>query len=314
MSPRRDLPTIAVSHAVEQGAAALSVAIRSRSPLKVSGLIDGWPAAAWDFAALRATAGDRPVTALLGLPSRGGELPGGQESYERRMTFGEFLDYAVDPGDAAACYLGYARPAELIDDYDTAFDFTSLTGVDPHDTDTRLWIGSAGTCSGLHSDLKDNVFAQITGAKRVFLVPLRETHLVYPYLDNIVNSRVDPEHLDVERFPRFRRARVFSTVVGPGDVLYIPRGWWHYLRSETPSVSINHWFGEPIPARVFLAILARLGPRYLGRTALDAVRYGLLKGTYHKDFFFTPASTGERLYNLIRHGNFSRENDPSAGN
>src|SRR4029077_1058107 len=96
-------------------------------------------------------------------------------------------------------------------------------------------------------------------------VPVWETHLVYPFVDNIVNSRVDPEHLDPERFPRFGSASVLDCVVGPGDVLFIPRGWWHYLRSESPSISINHWFGPQVPAWVFLALLARLGPRHLGR-------------------------------------------------
>ena len=155
-------------------------------------------------------------------------------------------------------------------------------------------------------------FAQIRGRKRVILVPFHQTPLVYPFLDNIVNSQVDPEHLDVRKFPRFLDASVFTCVVEPGDVLYIPRGWWHYLRSESPSISINHWFGPQIPSQEFLALLARLGPRYIGRTVADMVRYSVLGRRYRKDFFFTPPSTGERMFNLIRHGNFSRDNDPAT--
>jgi hypothetical protein len=287
-------------------------AIRARRPIAVHGLIDDWEAARWTFESLRAASGDRTVKALLDLPDRGGVLEGGQDRYEREMRFGAFLDHAESPELERPCYLGYTRPSQLIPGYDRAFDFSRLTVSDAHPTDTRLWIGSAGTCSGLHSDLKDNIFAQIQGRKRVILVPFRQTHLVYPFLDNIVNSMVDPEHLDSERFPRFLRANVYRAVVGPGDLVYIPRGWWHYLRSESPSISINHWFGPQIPAHVFLALLLRLGPRYLGRTVADMVRFSLLRNSYRKDFFFTPPSTGERLFNLIRHGNFSRDNDPAA--
>jgi hypothetical protein len=286
-------------------------AMQARRPVKVTGLTAGWDATRWTFDSLREMAGDRKVTALLDLPPAGGVLPGGQQRYEQEMGFAEFLDHAERARSAAPCYLGYTRPEELIPGYADAFDFTPLTPADLYGTDTRLWIGSGGTCSGLHSDLKDNVFAQIYGRKRVILVPFAQTPLVYPFRDNIANSQVNPELVDPARFPKFQRARVYDTVVGPGDVLYIPRGWWHYLRSESPSISINHWFGPQIPAHVFLGLVLRLGPQYIGRTLTDLIRYSMLRRSYRKDFFFTPPSTGERLFNLIRHGNFSRENDPT---
>ena len=33
-----------------------------------------------------------------------------------------------------------------------------------------------------------------------------------------------------------------DAVLGPGDALYIPAGWWHYVRSITPSFTVNFWF------------------------------------------------------------------------
>jgi lysine-specific demethylase 8 len=286
-------------------------AIQARRPILIRGLIDNWNASGWTFESLRGIAGDQTVKALVDLPLRGGVLNGGQDAYEKELRFSAFLDQAQDPG-TAPCYLGYTRPGELIPGYEDAFDFSPMTIPSRYPTDTRLWIGSAGTCSGLHSDLKDNIFAQISGRKRLILVPFRQTRLVYPFRDNIVNSMVDPEHLDTARFPRFLKASVLECVVGPGDVVYIPRGWWHYLRSESPSISINHWFGPPIPARVFVATLVRLGAPYVGRAVLDLMRYSLLGRTYRGEFFFTPPSTGERLFSLLRHGDFSRDNDPAA--
>jgi len=303
--PLREVP-------VGDGADALRQAIVERRPLKVAGLTASWAASSWTFDSLRAASGERVVKALLELPRSGGVLPGGHSAYEHEMTLSAFLDFAKSDYDGKPCYLGYSRPADLIPGYDDAFDFAGLTHAGTTGTDTRLWVGSARTCSGLHSDLKDNIFAQVYGSKRVLLVPFRESHRVYPFLDNIVNSQVDPDEFDRQRFPKFARATVLSTRVALGEVLFIPRGWWHYIKSESPSISINHWFGDPIPASDFLAILLRLGPRYVGRTLLDLIRYGVLGREYRKDFFFTPASTGERLFNLLRHGDFSRENDPVA--
>ena len=155
------------------------------------------------------------------------------------------------------------------------------------------------------------MFAQINGRKRVFLVPFEQTPLVYPFIDNIVNSQVDPENYSYQKFPKFISADVMETIVEPGELLFIPRGWWHYLRSLEPSISINHWFGKPVPAFTYLRCLANLGPSYIKQTVLDLIRYSLLSCQYRKDFFFSPPSTGERLFNLLRHGDFSRRNNPT---
>ena len=47
---------------------------------------------------------------------------------------------------------------------------------------------------------------------------------------------------DLARHPRFARARCTEAVLGPGEMLFIPAGTWHYVRSLTPSLSVNFWF------------------------------------------------------------------------
>lgn len=44
------------------------------------------------------------------------------------------------------------------------------------------------------------------------------------------------------KYPLFANAKHVDCVLGPGDILLIPKGWWHYVRSITPSFSINFWF------------------------------------------------------------------------
>ena len=285
-------------------------AIQSRLPIKISGLLENWPASQWTFELLKARIGAKKVKVLLDIPQAGGIFPGGQDKYEHIMTFTELIEHAQCI-KAPPCYLGFLRIHELLHDNTKDLDFSSLTPKSNEPTDTRLWLGSANTCSGLHSDLKDNVFAQIKGRKRVFLVPFEQTRLVYPFIDNIVNSQVDPENYSYHKFPKFISADVMETYVEPGDILFIPRGWWHYLRSLAPSISINHWFGKPVPAFTYLRLLVNLGPRYIKQTVMDMIRYSLLSCQYRRDFFFSPPSTGERLFNLLRHGDFSRRNNPT---
>ena len=55
-------------------------------------------------------------------------------------------------------------------------------------------------------------------------------------------SAVDVEHPDLTSYPLFAGAHHYDVILGPGDVLYIPKGWWHYVRSLTPSFSCNFWW------------------------------------------------------------------------
>jgi hypothetical protein len=55
-------------------------------------------------------------------------------------------------------------------------------------------------------------------------------------------SRVDAEEPDLTRYPRFARARPLRCVVEPGELLYIPRFWWHQVRSLDFSISVNFWW------------------------------------------------------------------------
>jgi hypothetical protein len=45
-----------------------------------------------------------------------------------------------------------------------------------------------------------------------------------------------------EEFPGFKDARYIEGILAPGECLYLPVGWWHYIRSLTPSFSVSFWF------------------------------------------------------------------------
>ena len=51
------------------------------------------------------------------------------------------------------------------------------------------------------------------------------------------------EEPDYQKFPRLRDLRGFETVVGPGDLLYIPNCWWHQVETlRENTVSITFWY------------------------------------------------------------------------
>lgn len=57
--------------------------------------------------------------------------------------------------------------------------------------------------------------------------------------------QVDLSNPDYNSFPKSQNLRGVQTVVGPGDVLYIPIYWWHHIESVKPekyTVSLNFWY------------------------------------------------------------------------
>jgi predicted 2-oxoglutarate/Fe(II)-dependent dioxygenase YbiX len=99
----------------------------------------------------------------------------------------------------------------------------------------KLWFGPEGTVTPLHFDRHSILFAQIYGRKHFKLVPSADYPLIYPR--DRYYSFVDPECVDMARYPLFAHACVMDVVLDPGDSLFLPAGWWHWVRSLSISIS-----------------------------------------------------------------------------
>ena len=45
-------------------------------------------------------------------------------------------------------------------------------------------------------------------------------------------------------FERFARARGYACTLRAGEMLYIPPGMWHHIRSLETSFSVSFWWGS----------------------------------------------------------------------
>jgi len=119
----------------------------------------------------------------------------------------------------------------------------------------QFFCGTPGGFSPCHYDPQDNMFAQVRGYKRVLLFHPRHFGCLYPWPVHHPQdrqSRVDFENPDLNLFPRFAelQGQGIEAVLGPGDILRIPPGWWHHIEmlpsaQDDEVVSINFWYTPP---------------------------------------------------------------------
>jgi lysine-specific demethylase 8 len=109
----------------------------------------------------------------------------------------------------------------------------------------NVWLGTRGTVTSLHSDASENLLAQVAGHKYVRLYGLDQTPHLYASLQRggaFGTSPVRVEAADLAAYPQYASAAYSEAILEPGDLLYIPKSMWHYLRALTTSTSINLWF------------------------------------------------------------------------
>ncbi|TFK76565.1 Clavaminate synthase-like protein [Pluteus cervinus] len=115
------------------------------------------------------------------------------------------------------------------------------------------WLGPRGTATPAHTDPYLNLFVQVVGKKTVWTAPPEAGPSMYSYsslpgsgLSNTsqvdVFSSSDEQGGEYGEFWEKVVPHAQSATLNAGDLLYLPPGWWHAMRSESTSFSVSTWF------------------------------------------------------------------------
>ena len=233
-------PFTAVPRLARLDAAGFRARAAAGMPFLVTGIVKRWPLADLTPRDLRERFGHLPVRARVGDYVNTAFAP---DRAMQDMLLRDYLD--LTPPDAASelpPYVGNLSLRELnrLCHWPTWFDKMGPP---------RFWIGPARTVTPLHCDYDDNIFAQLWGTKRIFLAPPHHDAFLYAREANplLFGSPFDPEAPDFAAFPLARQAVLVEIVVEPGDMLYVPAGWYHQVRALSFSLSSNRWArGQPL--------------------------------------------------------------------
>ena len=180
-----------------------------------------------------------------------------EESWSQKfMRIIDFIDRHILQNDSEVGYLAqhnlFEQIPELANDFvipdlcAACINDYSASSSDP--VDINAWFGPAGTVSPLHTDPKHNLFTQVMGRKYVRLYSAETpAEQIYPYQENLLSntSAVDLENVDTVQFDGFNRidpSLIYECILDEGEMLYIPRGWWHFVKSLDVSFSLSFWW------------------------------------------------------------------------
>ena len=101
----------------------------------------------------------------------------------------------------------------------------------------NIYFGPKGTVTPLHFDSCNILLGQVYGRKRVKLIPPFDMGNVYP--ERYCFTAVDMDRVNWKKFPLMRRATVLEEVIEKGEFLFIPMGWYHWVKSLDISISLS---------------------------------------------------------------------------
>jgi hypothetical protein len=245
----------------------------------------GWPATTtWNPILLKTRYGGQPFTPSIDFPVSGRPYEQIWRDYHQPMTLGHFVDL-IENTDRP-CYIRRQAIAKW-DGAKPDFEFDKLFPEDPEGMRTFIWIG-ANTLTPLHFDMSHGILCQLFGTKHVYLISPDDSKFVYPYAHSCTKSPVLPSQPGLSAFSEYGKVTVLEGDLGPGEVLFLPRGWWHSVIAKGASISVSREFDENMPWQEVWRALSAAGTRAWLATGRDFIWHGLFRRPHERRLFDDP--------------------------
>ncbi len=105
-----------------------------------------------------------------------------------------------------------------------------------------LFFGGANSYTFMHYDLDlANIFHfHFQGKKEIILFPQSQNKHLYKVPHALItHESIDFSNPDYEKWPALKNAEGYKTYLDHGEVLYMPEGYWHYMKYITPGFSMS---------------------------------------------------------------------------
>ena len=211
--------------------------LKPRRPLVIRNMARRWPAfEKWSLDYMKSVVGD--ITVPL-YDSSKADPAAPINAPSAQMKFADYIDLIQrEPTDLRIFLFDPIQHApSLLDDYVSPKD---LMGgfLDKHPT---MFFGGIGSETFLHYDIDmAHIFHTHFGRKHIILFDYKWKERLYriPYATYALED-YDVENPDTTRFPALDGVEGIECFLERGDTLFLPSGWWHWMKYLDGSFSIS---------------------------------------------------------------------------
>ena len=210
---------------------------RPQRPVVIERAIEQWPAySKWSLDYMRQVAGDKIVPLYDDRPVN---YRDGFNEPHAKMRMSEYIDLLKKEPTRYRIFLWniLREVPELQRDFDFPdFGLPLMKGL------PMLFFGGEDSFTFMHYDIDlANIFHfHFEGKKECILFSQSENKYLYKVPHSLItHESINFAAPDLEQWPALRRVKGYRAELNHGEVLYMPEGYWHYMRYLTPGFSMS---------------------------------------------------------------------------
>ena len=210
---------------------------KPQKPVVIKGFIDHWPAfKKWNLDYMAQVAGDKQVPLYDDRPV---DYKDGFNEPHATMKMSAYIDLLKREPTKYRIFLWniLKEVPQLQDDFDYPdFGLRLLKGL------PMLFFGGEDSHTFMHYDIDlANIFHfHFHGKKQVILFDQKQNDYLYKIPHSLITREdIDFANPDYSKWPALEKAQGYVANLEHGDVLYMPEGYWHYMRYLTPGFSMS---------------------------------------------------------------------------
>ena len=210
---------------------------KPQKPVVIESFIEDWPAyTKWNLEYIKEVAGDKMVPLYDDRPV---DYKEGFNEPHATMKMSEYIDLLKKKPTKFRIFLWniLKEVPQLQNDFKYPdFGLRLMKGL------PMLFIGGEDSHTFMHYDIDlANIFHfHFEGKKQCILFDQDQTKYLYKIPHSLIpREDIDFSNPDFKKWPALQHAKGYVANLNHGEILYMPEGYWHYMRYITPGFSMS---------------------------------------------------------------------------
>ena len=211
--------------------------VKLQKPLVIENLTEDWPAKSkWNLNYIKEVAGNKTVPLYDDRPVTHED---GFNDAHNKMKMSDYIDLLKSKPTNYRIFL-YNLMKE-VPSLQNDFKWPKI-GLRLIKQLPMLFFGGENSKVFMHYDIdfSNILHFHFHGKKQCIIFPPNQTPYLYKIPFSLISREdIDFENPDFEKFPALKKAKGYICNLNHGEMLYMPEGYWHFMKYVTPGFSMS---------------------------------------------------------------------------